>query len=231
VKRAGFTLLEAIIALMLLLLLAGGIAVVVRTAAHSAARAFNELAVERIVRTVALFVQHDLAEARHDELANPLPTRLRLPRPVAWGLACADDGQLLRVATEDWQASRTPEPGRDQLSLLADSTAEWWDSAAIIAVGHGSCPDGRPAVTLQTLLRPRVADLVRVVEPVEWSVYASGGADWFGLAPADHSSPVQPFAGPLRTGAARLTLLPTHVDVLVAPAAGAAITVTGLVTP
>ena len=224
--RRGFTLVEMLIALILLALLCTGVVSVVRTAAHGATRAIKSATTARLITTVELFLQHDFTTARTSELHLTGSTRLTLPQPVGVGIACDDTPATgtIRIALADWQGARRPDPAHDVVWLLTDSLIEHWDSTRVVAGANALCSDGRPAFAVQTAPRLSRAVFARVVEPTDWSIYAAGGSDWFGLAPADHSAVVQPFAGPLRTGAARFTVVGNALQVLVPPIAGNAVT-------
>lgn len=211
------TLIELLVGLSLLALLGGLAVATVEGPARSGAHAVAVLDVARTTSTTGALLRQELRDADSLDVSIASGTRLMLARPVGDAAVCGTVGSALLILRADWSGARLPEAAHDQAWVLVDPLGETWDSMAIAAVGTGQCPaDGSPALRL-TLPAPVVNPLmVRVVEPTELSVYRSGTADWLGLAPADGSASVQPFAGPLRAGASHFNRFGAALHLFVA---------------
>ncbi len=213
VKRRGVSLLELLLAINILLLFLAGVTTVVRGAGRVTARAVTALASERTAMVAAALLQYELRDGAW--VALTLGTdRVGYPRRVGEGGTC--DGSIGEavVAQADWVGERTPDPTRDRLVALIPGGL--WREAALTALAATSCPDGRPAWRLSMGDPLDSVAWVRIVEPTLYRRYRSGTSDWLGLAPADGSAPVQPFAGPLRPGAGdfRRTMGVLEIDLL-----------------
>jgi hypothetical protein len=220
-------LVEMLIGLVMLAILATAVVVIVRSAGGNATRAATALLADRSVRTFETFVQHELRDASAVDVVLLGPARIGLSRSIGEALPCADSGGIVLLRNTTWTGTRAPQGSRDDVWLLVDPVAGTWVRLAIDSVGTGSCPaGGAPATRLNVAPHVGIAAAVRVVEPVEVSAYRSGSTDWFGLTPADHSSSVQPFAGPLLPGATQFNWFSDHLDIVVSPLAMATTSVT-----
>lgn len=199
--RRGVTLLELLLVVTLLGLLGVMVSAVVVGASRVAARHVGALALDRTTHVATVFLQHELRDARWDDVAVAMAS-VRLSRPVGDGVACDAGGTSLWLRRDGWRGDRAPEVGRDRVHLLTNGREDW-RAIALSNVAAARCPDGSPAWRLTLSTAADSVRLVRVFEDVVVRRYASGGAEWLGLAPADGSSPVQPFAGPLWSGASR----------------------------
>jgi len=199
--RRGVTLLELLVVMTLLGLLGVMVSAVVVGASRVAARHLGALSLERTAQVAAVFLQHDLRDALWTDLSVATAS-VRLPRPVGDGVICQASGNSLWLRRDPWSGDRAPEAGRDRLLLLTDGQATWRGSG-LQAVVAALCPDGSAAWRLDLSAVTDSVQLARVLEDVVLRRYAAGGSEWLGLAPADGSSPVQPFAGPLLSGASR----------------------------
>lgn len=199
--RRGVTLLELLVVVALLGLLGVLVSAVVIGASRVAARHVGALALERTAQVATVFLHHELRDARWEDVAVTAAA-VWLARPVGDGAACDASGTSLWLRRDGWRGDRAPEVARDRLLLLTDGQADW-RGAVLNSVATSLCPDGRPAWHLTLGAPADSVRLLRVVEDVVVRRYGSGGTEWLGLAPADGSSPVQPFAGPLWSGASR----------------------------
>lgn len=199
--RRGVTLLELLVVVTLLGLLGVMVSAVVVGASRVAARHVGALALERTTQVATVLLHHELRDARWLDVAVA-SAAVWLSRPVGDGVACDAGGTSLWLRRDGWRGDRAPEVARDRLLLLADGLTDW-RGAALNNVAAALCPDGSPAWRLTLSTAADSVQLLRVLEDVVVRRYPSGGAEWLGLAPADGSSPVQPFAGPLWSGASR----------------------------
>ena len=226
VTRRGFTLVELMLSLVMLGIFAGSLVTVVRGAGRTAARATARLLADRAVLSLQFFVRQELRDAAVSDLAVVTPARLALSRPIGEAIACLDSGGVVLLPDASWDGTRAPEGARDDVLLLVDARAATWLRLPIDSVARDRCPlDHAPAFRVRVAVHPGRSVLAQVLEPVELSAYRSGAADWFGLTPADHSSSVQPFAGPLTPGVAGFVVTASRLDVTVPPLSAATVAV------
>ncbi len=220
-NRRGTTLLELLVAVGLGSgVIMAGVAVL-RAAAGAERRAAERLTSTRLTTTVGSLLRYELAERRPSDVTQS-GSALLLPRRVGEGVPCAGAGAALVVADADWQGLRWPEAGRDEVWVVDRQGVR--ERASLLEWVGSACPDGR--VGWRLLLDREVAEpgYLRVVEQSRLASYASGGRNWFGLAPVDGSATIQPFAGPLPPGCQPLRVVGTAVEV--APCLGVADTTT-----
>lgn len=193
--RRGISLVELMLGITLLGLFGVGVTAVVRGASRSTVRAVTALSSERTLLGANALMRHELRDAAWTSVTLA-SDRLEYPRRVGDGVVCDAVAGAVRVAVADWSGERMPDPTRDRIFALGADAI--WRESPLAVVSPANCPDGRPSVAF-TLGDPLDSvTWVRVVEPTLLRQYRSGTSDWLGLAPADGSAPVQPFAGPLR---------------------------------
>jgi hypothetical protein len=200
VNRRGTTLVELLLTVSMLASFGICVTAVVRGAIRVTVRALTALGSERTLLSTAVLLRYELQDGAWSRVAV-VSDSIRLDRRVGEGPLCGAPAGDLLVGRQDWSGARAPQAGRDQIYGLRPGAG--WYAAGITAVQAGNCPDGTPALRL-TLSGP-IDSLVwlRVVEATVLRRYRSGHADWLGLAPADGTVPVQPFAGPLQPGGSR----------------------------
>lgn len=217
-RRSGFTLIELALGLVMLAVFASAMVAVVRGAGLSASRATASLLADRAMQSLQQFLQQELRDASSTDVTVMSATRMAVSRPIGEERPCADSGGKLLLADSSWTGSRLPAGGRDDAWLLIDPVAATWLRLAIDSVTSDRCPaDNALAMRLHLPVHAGRAAIVRVMEPVHLSAYRSGAADWFGLAPANGSAAVQPFAGPLTPGIARFSWFADHLAIVVPP--------------
>jgi len=220
VTRRGWTLVELVVVVLLSTLLAALVFAGVAGAARSATRQRRALDRERTEAALGAWWRAVFRDGQSGDVSLPAIDRIVARLPVGAAVPCWQSGAELWIARAGWQGSRDPEAGRDQLWLLVDSTTTTWAERAIFNVSNDVCPGGGPAVRLLLSGTAGVGLLARVVEPIELRLYLSGTAGWLGLAPADSSSPVQPFAGPVIVTASWFSRDSGGVRAIVQPASG-----------
>ncbi len=221
--RRGVTLVELAMSVVLLGFFAMLYATVVLSAARPAARAVDGLVSARTIGGLRTFLSQELRDATaHDVVATT--SDVMFDRPVGEASVCADSGTAVLIADTSYLGTRTPQAGRDRVALLAAGDSAW-QVTAIDSVSAARCPtSGAAALRLGVAPHAGSVATLRVMEPVDLSVYRSRGADWYGLAPADHSAPVQPFAGPLAPSASDFRASAASLEAVVAPAGATAVT-------
>jgi prepilin-type N-terminal cleavage/methylation domain-containing protein len=199
--RRGWTLLELLVVLLLSALLATLVTVVIAGAARAAARQAGALDRERSEAALSWWWRAVLRDAEAGDIAVPSLDRIVAHLPVGAAAPCSQMGSTLWIARSAWGGSRDPEAGRDLVWLLTEPRTAAWDRLAILAVDNDHCPGGEAAFRLSLSAAALPGLLVRVVEPLQLRLYLSGAKGWLGLAPADGSTSVQPFAGPIELAA------------------------------
>jgi prepilin-type N-terminal cleavage/methylation domain-containing protein len=217
--RHGVTLLELLLAITLLALVGAVVTTVIVAASRVAGRATNQLALERTVHTAQALLGQELRDADWGDVSVGADA-IRLPRTIGAGTPCASAAGSVVVAREAWEGERAPEAGRDFLRVLDAETAAWQEGA-VTDVLDATCPSGAPAWRLVSSAASVAVAAVRVVERVVLRRYVAGSAEWLGLAPADGSSPVQPFAGPLLPGFSRFARVGEVLQLELVAVAGA----------
>jgi type II secretory pathway pseudopilin PulG len=206
----GTTLVELLIALLLLALV-GGIAsgLLINQRRNTSELLASDLA-RRTADQASGWMSTELAEVGRTDANTDL---WRLGRDSltyrAWrlaGLACRVTGTEVRIPRSRLSMWRAPQPGRDSLSLfLASDTLPGngsWQVFPILSVGESTCPEGR-ALALGT--RIEFAPLnglppltpVRTFEVMQLRLYHSLGQWWLGARSESAGEGIQPLAGPL----------------------------------
>lgn len=204
--RRGTTLLELLVALVLLGLLVPLATAVLLAISRATERGVGRLGAERDATAVTGLLGHDLRAAAAADLASPGAGTLEYDRPIGEALVCALDAGSPVIRRATWLATRAPQAGRDQLLVLVAAIPARWRREELRDVAAATCPDGGTGLRLVVVAPFDSALVVRVVEPVRLRRYRSGGRDWLGLEPRLGGGTIQPFAGPLRAGGWRLDL-------------------------
>lgn len=197
----GFTLIEMALAIVLLGLVSGLFASLVLASAREASRALEALVAARTGVALATYFGEELRDGSLRDV-TVAPDHATLPVPIGEAFVCADSGTVILLADSDYAGVRLPEAIDDSLALVGEGDS-LWQSVALDSVGAGHCPGGASARRLVVAPHVGLAIALRVRQALEVRIYHSGSDDWLGIAPADHHSTVQPFAGPLRTGASQ----------------------------
>jgi len=240
-RRAGFTLIEVLVGLVILSLL-GGIMVRLGLSTERSVRLAQAAALqERSFDTALDFLETELADAGTDAAGSDL---IRLgPDSLTWratrgvGLACHVGPDEVRMLQGQWSGPRLPQAGRDSLLLYVGpdalrSDSVTWLALPIVGVSAGAC-SGVPALTLRTVLDtteaspawlPRLVP-VRVFEVMQARLYSSLGTWWFGARSVSAGEVTQPVAGPLAARGLQFTFLDSAGQAASAPARVRAVSV------
>lgn len=231
--RRGFTLVELLVAAVVsgvLAVLTGGLV------AASASRLRDQserMALEQSLRVslgaaAAILEPLGADSGAGPDLSQTAPGSFVARSSRATGVLCAAASNLLhvRAGAPWWRAVRNPVAGRDSLLIATLGGADRWIAAPLFgAPVPGTCPDGSAALLLPTAVSPAAAAQIgagsplRVFEPVELRIYASGGASWIGLRQLQTGEAIQPLAGPFAGAGLDLA----YTDWSAQPASGSAV--------
>jgi prepilin-type N-terminal cleavage/methylation domain-containing protein len=225
VRRRGFTLVELMVALVLVLAVCG-VTFALLTQNQRVSRSQVEHAgLQDNVRAGALVVANELREVGYDSipleaalaaeasvspdllLMQPGRLEFRAMRGIGFTCAVPTPGQLrLRRATI--LGLRQPEVG-DSITVHVEGDSatgadDAWVHAGIAGLSAGLCDDGTPAVALAVGFvgaaaptRMVVGGPVRFFEVMELRYYQSGGKSWLGSRSVSAGGVIEPMLGPL----------------------------------
>jgi len=242
-NRKGYTLIELVVALVVLLLVTGSLyKLLVSTQRLSRAQA-ERVDLQSNVRTASLVIPAELRElntvvggtVQNDIFVkNATSIRYRAMRGIGFICQVPTTTGEIRILKSTWSGLRDPVGVRDAGFVFYDganpdvSSDDVWLQVSITNVTNSTCGT-EPAFSLT--ISPAVLELtslpvrtpVRVFEVMELSLYPSGGQSWLGaqsisggeLAPQPLLGPLVPTAG-LESG-----LLLEYLDNANNPAAAA----------
>jgi prepilin-type N-terminal cleavage/methylation domain-containing protein len=219
-NRKGYTLIELMVALVVLLLVTGSIYKLLVSSQRLSRAQAERVDLQSNVRTASIVIPSELRElnavvagtAVQNDIISGTATTIRYRAMRGIGYICQTPaiGEI-KVLASTWSGLRTPVAVRDAGYVFYDnnsdlSTDDVWLPITITGVTASTC-GGVAAYSLA--ISPTVAELpslplltpVRLFEIMELSLYANAGQSWLGaqsisgleLAP-------QPLLGPLVGG-------------------------------
>ena len=223
--RSGFTLVELLVAIVILTVVAGatiGLLANTQRVTHTqAARA----SLQQSVRTSASLLPAELRElaasGRGADLLVLASDSITYRAMRGLAVVCAVSPTELRVrAGPGWRFGyRQPAPGRDSLLLFVDhdpaaAADDRWLPLALSSVAPSRC-GAEPALALRVALDTIAAPLaaipvgapVRLFEVMQLRLYSSAGSWWLGARSVSAGETLQPLLGPLLPGGFALTYL------------------------
>lgn len=227
--RRGFTLVELLIALVLLSLVTASIFSLLNTTQRVTRAQAERSSLQSNVRTGAIVVPNELRELNNVvgavagssqiDILNKSATSVQYHAMRGLGVLCqvATGTQMVlynspTVAPKiSWIGYRNPMPSRDSVYFFYEnskdkSSDDWWYRARITDVATGNfCPGTAPGIRLTV---NNVAELVgmpagtpiRTYEVMTLQLYQSNGEWWLGAQSNSANEAMQPMVGPLRSG-------------------------------
>jgi prepilin-type N-terminal cleavage/methylation domain-containing protein len=230
-QRRGFTLVEVLLALVIMGVVTGAIYQLLVTNQRLSVAQAEQVTLQSNVRTGSLIVPNELRELntvlggagdQNDiTVADPDGVTYRAMRGL--GLLCQDAAaNELRLARETWTGLRDPDPARDSLYVFFDDDIDeddddTWVQVAITAVDPNSACGGEAAIRLTVApVAPAVVPLVpantpvRLYELTRLELYADAAGDWWLGAQSLVDADPQPILGPLTNNGFQLEYLDTN---------------------
>jgi prepilin-type N-terminal cleavage/methylation domain-containing protein len=225
--RRGFTLVELLIALVMMVLVAGGIYSLLGTT-HRVTRKQTEISnLQGNLRGGLNLVQNELQEIYTDAAVGASDiytmTAVNLDydamRGIGESCGLTIGGGAIQIR-QDGYSGREPVLGRDRLKLFQDrdtllSSDDVWLDLPITDVGQGVCTVGAPDPSWNLVVPSLLADdlidafsgdplvfapgPIRTIERMELGLVNDAGKDWLGIRSFNDAALI-PVIGPLFTG-------------------------------
>jgi prepilin-type N-terminal cleavage/methylation domain-containing protein len=216
--RRGFTLVEIVIALVIMLLVAGALHNLLVATQRLTLSQSQQVSLQSNVRAGSLAVANELRELsavpggapEQNDILRIAPTAVTYRAMRGVGFVCqAPSATEIRI--NQFSGHRDPQAGRDSAYVLvaADPAtgASSWLPLAITRVSTGAvCPGSLGAgISLTVPHSSAVASLevgtpVRITEIMELRLYRSEGHSWLGARSVSAGETIQPVVGPLVDG-------------------------------
>ena len=212
-SRKGFTLIELMIALVLLLIVGGGIFTLLTKQQRATRQQAALTMLQANVRTGALLVPSELREinvsATGSDIVTMAADNITYNAMRATSVVCAVSTTQVKLRNEYTYGYRAPVASRDTLLIFVEntpgsSTDDGWTRTRLLAPVASTCPDGGAAVaytvviTADTVAMIKLDAAARTFERMQLSLYQSGGRNWLGArSVSGGEASLQPVLGPL----------------------------------
>jgi prepilin-type N-terminal cleavage/methylation domain-containing protein len=222
-QRRGFTLVELIIALVLMTLVGTVIFKLLNGAQRLSTAQAERMMLQSAVRTGALVVPSELREIStsaggQTDLVSIASDSITYRAARGTGFTCAVTSTQIKIrntAVLPFNALRAIAAGRDSLLLFVDRNPETasddsWVRLPITSVTATTCgsdaaiavntPDFINSLPDSQLASVVVGGPVRTEEVMQLKSYDAGGEEWVGAASLSGGDAVQPVLGPIAPG-------------------------------
>lgn len=220
-RRAGFTLVELMVALVIFVLVAASLYRVLNVSQRTAQTQTEKAAMQGSLRSGLQLAMAEIQELWSDDDATTPGSAITAMSATALsynamrglGRTCAlPSTTTITVHASSWHGLLDPAVNQgvylfDQGALPATESDDKWHDGTITAVASGTCSGGEPAtvLTVSGIVGPVGTDgvpgPVRIYEPMQLGLVASGGRNWLGIA---GTGSLTPLAGPLRSSGTAL---------------------------
>ncbi|HUQ15659.1 MAG TPA: prepilin-type N-terminal cleavage/methylation domain-containing protein [Gemmatimonadales bacterium] len=213
--RRGFTLIEVLLALVIMGIVTGALFRLLNTSQRLSLAQAEQVSLQSNVRTGSLVVPNELRElntvlggaADRNDVTDADPDGITYRAMRGLGFVCeAPAATKLRLAQSSWTGLRAPDAGRDDLYLFIDGDPNeddddtWLQVSLTGAAFLANACGGAPGYELTAAAFPAVPvnTPVRVFELMRLELYAEDGQWWMGAqsVSAGEIEP-QPMLGPL----------------------------------
>lgn len=227
-NRRGFTLVELLVALVLLSIVGGVIVRLLASSQRLSRQQSEQVLLQGNVRTGALLVPSELRElsvtAAGSDIQSMAASDITYRALRATGVACsvtAGAPGSVRLRKSLYFGYRTLAATRDSLLIFMDQdpnlpSDDRWSSFAVTgAPTNGTCPDGQPALVVpvtvhaDSVSKMQIEAPVRSFEVMQLALFQQNSQYWLGArsVSADPTSALQPVLGPLRSDGLQISYL------------------------
>ena len=212
-RRAGFTLVELLVALVIFVLVAASLYRVLNVSQRASQTQTQKAAMQGSLRSGLQLAMAEIQELWSDDdalapgsaITAMSATALSYNAMRGIGLTCGlQTNTAITLRTSTWSGLLDPAANQgiylfDQAEDKSTEDDDVWHNGTITGVAAGTCPDGDPATVLTVsgigpLVDVKVPGPVRTHEPMQLGLVTSGGRRWLGIAGTGSLSPL---AGPL----------------------------------
>jgi len=217
--REGFSLVELLVALVMLGIVGNAI-IVLMIGMQRITRQQGELAaMQGSLRSGFQLLQGELVELAPGDLTDIAGDRLGYRAMRGLGETCDLDATMMKVRRSSYAGLRPPTPGRDGLWLYleGDSTIasdDRWLALGLGGISAATCPDGTDAWALDAALEPDelaqalVPGPMRTFEEMEIGQVQEDGLEWLGIRSEGlGEASLAPVSGPVTWNGVRFTYL------------------------
>jgi prepilin-type N-terminal cleavage/methylation domain-containing protein len=214
-SRAGFTLVELLVALVIFVMVAGSLYKVLNVSQRAARTQTEKAAMQGTLRTGLQIAIAEIEEIWTDQatassaITGMTPTLLTYDAMRGFGTTCIDPaaaGTSITMRESTYSGISDPVRG-DSASLFVEGasqntqTDDSWRGYFVTGVGPGTCTDGDAAyvltvsgIDLTGMPLPTGPLPVRIHQPADLGLVAANGRNWLGLGTGGDLTPL---AGPL----------------------------------
>ncbi len=216
-NKAGFTLVESMVALLLTVLVLGLVYRLLLGQQRTASLQAQRVLLQGNLRSAAAFISTDLRDVSTDsanlDLLAFATESVTYRATRGSGIACRVSPTSVELRGESHGAFRRPQPGRDSLLVYVGAgPGREWVSGPVTAVGASTC-GGASSLRLSTLLDSVTLAAastgplfpVRLFEIMQIKLYQSQGDYWLGARSVSAGEVIQPVLGPLDTNGLSFT--------------------------
>lgn len=223
-RRAGFTLVELLMGLIIMGIVAAALTRVFLSQQRLTVTQVEQASMQSNVRTGTLILANELREIGNNvtggnDIKSFSSTSLtyRAMRSVA--LACGVTAGGVRIRQTPIYGARPITAGRDSMLLFVEHSVgttsdDEWYKLPISGITVSTCltPDSAPAYRLATTGTPNPADVrldapLRTFEVMEIGPVLQGGHNWLGARSVSAGESLTPVAGPITLSGLSLSYL------------------------
>jgi prepilin-type N-terminal cleavage/methylation domain-containing protein len=220
-RRAGFTLVELLVALVIFVLVAASLYRVLNVSQRTARTQTEKAAMQGSLRSGLQLAMAEIQELWSDDdailpgsaITAMTATAMSYNAMRGLGLTCGTPtNTTITLRRNTWTGLLFPAANQgiyvfDEGASSATENDDLWHAGTITAVGSGTCPDGAAATVLTvsgivaSFANVKVPGPVRNHEPMQLGLVSSGGRRWLGIA---GTGSLTPLAGPLKSSGTAL---------------------------
>jgi hypothetical protein len=220
-RRAGFTVVELLLAMILFLLTSsmiyGSLNLMERVQRTTSEKAGSQVTLRSGTQTLGTELREvsSVAALGTSDLITITDSSVTYWAMRSSGMTCQVTGTGLRIKLgSTYSGYRSPVTGRDSLLVFADhdtltTVDDQWVQLPILGSPTAStCPDGTPALAITTpaivVTDYQVPGPVRTFELMKLGIMTTGGRQYLGAQSLSGSGAMSPVVGPIANGGLQL---------------------------